>query len=260
VIATEAASASHAHHSPAQSARPEHWGYSGEEGPEHWARLTPAYAACAGQAQSPIDIHGSSESGASWRTDYRQTGLKIADHEHVTDILDNGHTLQVTVDKGSTLTTERGTYALKQFHFHAPSEHTVDGKAFPMEVHFVHQSASGDFAVLAVFVEEGPENANLAALIANLPAAKGEAIFRPEVRLDLALQLPADNATYRYVGSFTTPPCTENVEWLIVRGSAKASRAQIVTFADRLKHNNRPLQPLNGRELVLGKVAGSFTR
>jgi carbonic anhydrase len=192
--------------------------------------------------------------------DYRQTGLKIAHHEHVTDILDNGHTLQVTVDEGSTLTTERGAYALKQFHFHAPSEHTVDGKAFPLEVHFVHQSASGAFAVLSVFVEEGPENANFRTLIANLPAAKGEAIFRPEVRLDLALQLPADSASYRYLGSFTTPPCTEDVEWLVLRGTAKASGAQIATFVDRLNHNNRPLQPLNGRAIVLGKVLGSFAR
>ncbi|HEX6243743.1 MAG TPA: carbonic anhydrase family protein [Polyangiales bacterium] len=255
--ATEAAPAASVS-AAATSARPVEWGYTGERGPAHWAELSPVYSACVQNAQSPIDVLQSAETGSEWRADYRQTGLKIAHHEHVTDILDNGHTIQVTVDEGSTLTTARDSYALKQFHFHTPSEHAVDGKSFPMEVHFVHQSASGKFAVLSALFEEGAENANLATLIANFPQAKGETKVDPQVRLELALQLPQDTSAHSYLGSFTTPPCTEDVEWLILRKPVAASREQLDAFAARLNHNNRPLQPLHQRAIVQGNLRGSF--
>jgi carbonic anhydrase len=240
------------------SARPAEWGYEGDRGPAHWADLTPVYADCTRSHQSPIDISEARETSGTWRTDYRKTGLRIAHHEHVTDILDNGHTIQVTVDEGSTLTTERGSYALKQFHFHTPSEHTVNGKSFPMEAHFVHQNAAGGFAVLSVLFEEGPANPNLATLIAHFPEAKGDAKVDPEVRLELSAHLPSDSSAHNYVGSFTTPPCTESVEWIVLRSAASASSEQLQAFAQRLNHNNRPIQALNGRDLVLGKVAGSL--
>jgi carbonic anhydrase len=242
------------------SARPVHWGYAGDEGPSHWAELSPVYAACIARAQSPIDITGSAKANGGWRTNYRETGLKIAHHEHVTDIIDNGHTIQVTVDEGSTLTTDRGSYALKQFHFHTPSEHTVDGESFPMEVHFVHQAADGNFAVLSVLVQEGASNDNLAKLIANFPAQKGDAQFLPEVRLDLSLHIPAKSAAHNYLGSFTTPPCTENVEWLVLRSPVSASREQLDAFAARLNHNNRPIQALNGRSISEGELGRSFEK
>jgi carbonic anhydrase len=241
----------------ASSARPVEWGYTGDHGPTHWSALSPVYSACVQTHQSPIDVLTASEGSGVWKADYRSTGLNIAHHEHVTDILDNGHTIQITVDEGSTLTTGRDTYSLKQFHFHTPSEHTVDGKSFPMEAHFVHQSAAGAFAVLSVLFEEGAENANLAGLIAHFPAAKGDAKIEPEVRLELALHLPQDTAAHNYIGSFTTPPCTENVEWLVLRQPVSASPDQLQAFAARLNHNNRPLQALNERAITLGKIAGS---
>jgi len=245
--------------SPAKvSARPVHWGYQGDEGPAHWAALSPVYAACVEHGQSPIDLDSAIEGSGSWTANYRESGLKIAHHEHVTDILDNGHTIQVTVDEGSTLTTGRGTYALKQFHFHTPSEHTVDGKSFPMEAHFVHQSADGNFAVLSMLFSEGPVNDNLATLISHFPETKGETTLAPEARLNLALHVPSKSPAHNYVGSFTTPPCTENVEWIVLRDPVSASAEQLASFAARLNHNNRPLQPLNGRAIVRGELARGF--
>lgn len=191
---------------------------------------------------------------------YGATALKIAHHEHVTDILDNGHTLQVTVEEGSTLVTDRGTYQLKQFHFHTPSEHTVGGKSFPMEAHFVHQNAAGGFAVVSVLFSEGAANENLAKLIAHFPAAQGESRFLPEVKLDLTMHMPATNAVYCYAGSFTTPPCTDDVEWLVFRAPVAASAQQLQAFAARLNHNNRPIQSTNERPITVGTVAGSFTQ
>ena len=231
------------------SARPAHWGYEGKDGPEYWPRLNPAYAACGeGKNQSPINITQSSAGdAAAWKFDYKTTSLKIAHHEHVTDIVDNGHTIQVSVDGGSTLTTERGVYTLKQFHFHTPSEHTIDGSHFPMEMHFVHQSAEGKFAVVAAVFQEGPENVNLAKIIPHLPAAKGQKAELPAVQLELSFHLPDSKAAYTYMGSLTTPPCTEDVEWLVFRDPVPASKAQLEAFASRLSPSNRPTQPLNGR-------------
>lgn len=231
------------------TARPAHWGYEGKDGPEYWPKLNPAYAACGqGKSQSPINITQTATGDAkAWKLNYKSTSLKIAHHEHVTDIVDNGHTIQVSVDGGSTLTTDRGVYSLKQFHFHTPSEHTVDGSHFPMEMHFVHQSADGKFAVVAALMQEGSENENLAKIIAHLPKAKGDSAHLPEVKLDLAFHLPATTASYTYMGSLTTPPCTEEVEWLVFRDPIPASKAQIEAFASRLSPSNRPTQPLNGR-------------
>ena len=231
------------------TARPAHWGYEGKDGPEYWPKLNPAYAACGqGKSQSPINITQTAAGDAkAWKLNYKSTSLKIAHHEHVTDIVDNGHTIQVSVDGGSTLTTDRSVYSLKQFHFHTPSEHTIDGSHFPMEMHFVHQSADGKFAVVAALIQEGSENENLAKIIAHLPKAKGDSAHLPEVKLDLVFHLPATTASYTYMGSLTTPPCTEEVEWLVFRDPIPASKAQIEAFASRLSPSNRPTQPLNGR-------------
>jgi carbonic anhydrase len=239
-----------------------HWGYEGEDGPEYWPRLSPAYAACGqGGEQSPVNIvrNVAGDSGA-WRIDYRTTSLKIAHHEHVTNIVDNGHTIQVTVDEGSTLTTERSVYRLRQFHFHTPSEHAIDGSRFPMEVHFVHQDDQGRFAVVAALFQEGPENENLARIIRHLPKVKGGSADLADVRLDLDFHLPATNASYTYMGSLTTPPCSENVEWLVFRDPISASSQQLETFARVLGPTNRPLQPLNGRSIGLRSTVGRISR
>lgn len=238
------------------SARPAEWGYTDAKAPSHWAELSPAYAACGdGKAQSPIDLSSKTTgTTTSWRANYGHTSLHIAHNQHVHDIVDNGHTIQVTVDEGSSLTTEKNTYALKQFHFHTPSENTLDGRHFPMEVHFVHQAQDGTFAVVAAFFEEGPENPRIAELIKHFPEAPGDANHHPEVQLDVNLHLPKDLSAYSFLGSFTTPPCTEGVEWLVLRSSRTAAKAQLETFAARLNHNNRPVQALNGRAIQTARV------
>jgi len=234
-----------------ESARPAHWGYEGKDGPPYWPTLSPVYAACGeGKSQSPIDIAKSEADEASaWKLNYNKTSLKIAHHAHVDDIIDNGHTIQVTVDAGSTLTTDKDTYELKQFHFHTPSEHTVDGTHMPLEIHFVHQSADGKLAVVGVLVREGPENPNLAKLIAHLPKAKGETNHVVDMELDLKLHLPDNTAAYNYSGSLTTPPCTENVDWMVLRDPITASPEQLAAFEAKLGKSNRPVQSLHGRSI-----------
>lgn len=241
------------------SARPVHWGYAGENGPAVWATLSPAYAPCSGgKAQSPINIvKTDAKGGTNWKLDYKTSSLRIAHNEHMDDIIDNGHTIQVTVDEGSTFSFGDKTYGLKQFHFHTPSEHTVDGKSMPMEMHLVHQSGDGNLAVVSVLFTEGKvANENFSKIIANLPNAKGESKHITDVNLELKVHLPRDNYAYHYVGSLTTPPCSENVQWLILRDMVSLTADQITAFSSRIGPNNRPIQPLNDRTVNVEDLAG----
>jgi carbonic anhydrase len=234
----------------ASTERPVHWGYAGEDGPSNWGTLTPAYNLCAsGTSQSPVNIIKSdAKEGAVWKLDYKTTSLKIAHNEHMDEIIDNGHTIQINVEEGSTFTFNEKVYHLKQFHFHTPSEHTIDGKNAPMEMHLVHQSDDGTLAVVGVLFKEGKkENQNFAKIIANLPDAKGETKHLTDVVLTINDHLPVDNYAYHYVGSLTTPPCSEGVQWLVLHNPVELTLAQINAFSSRIGPNNRPTQSLNNR-------------
>lgn len=245
-----------------KSARPAHWGYEGEIGPANWASLNPVYSICGdGTHQSPVNIIKKDvKGGTTWSLDYKTTSLRIAHHEHVDDIIDNGHTIQVTVDEGSTFTLEGKTYHLQQFHFHTPSEHTLDGKHLPMEMHLLHQSDDGSLAVIGVLFKEGAEpNENFNKLIANLPNAKGEDKHLPEVNLELNVHIPKDKIAYHYTGSLTTPPCSENVQWLILQHFVSLTPEQIREFSSRIGPNSRPVQKLNDRTVHLDNLSVELT-
>ncbi|HEY3404984.1 MAG TPA: carbonic anhydrase family protein [Ohtaekwangia sp.] len=241
------------------SARPVHWGYDGEDGPASWASLSPVYALCGeGKNQSPINIvKTDAKGGATWKLDYKTTSLRIAHTEHMDNIIDNGHTIQVTVDEGSTFTFEGKTFSLKQFHFHTPSEHTLDNVHAPMEMHMVHQSEDGSLAVVGVFIQEGKTvNENFAKIIANLPNAKGETKNLTDVNLELKVHLPKDNYAYHYIGSLTTPPCSEGVQWLVLRDPVLLTKEQIEAFSSRIGPNNRPTQAVNERVVKVDDLVG----
>ena len=213
------------------------WRYSGDEGPSYWATLDPAYAACAaGHSQSPVDLAGAQHAPASVLTlAYRRAAFRVTD---------NGHTIEAESGgaAGSILLGDT-SYELVQFHFHAPSEHTFAGRHFPMELHLVHRSADGRLAVIAVLIRERGRSAALAPLFDNVPARGSEA----EIELDPADLLPASPASYRYVGSLTTPPCSEGVRWIVMRDPIELSPDQLLAFKHRYFGINRREQPLNGR-------------
>lgn len=241
------------------SARPVHWSYGGDSGPNTWSTLSPAYAMCAeGKHQSPVNIVKTDVTGgAPWSMDYKSTSFHIAHTEHMEEIIDNGHTIQITVDEGSTLTYGGKTYSLKQFHFHTPSEHTIDGKNQPMEMHMVHQSEDGNLAVLGVLFKEGnTPDPNFAKIIANLPNAKGESKHISDETFALHLHLPSDHAAYHYTGSLTTPPCSEDVQWLVLKDMISLTKEQISAFSSRIGPNNRPTQTLNDRTVNTDDVSG----
>lgn len=218
-----------------------HWGYEGETGPEKWSELAPENAVCsAGSSQSPIDIKAT-QPGAGGRTNIKWTPASL-------NVVNNGHTIQADVASGGAIEVDGVPFNLVQFHFHAPSEHTVNGKRFAMETHFVHKSAHGDLAVVGVLHEAGAANAALAPLWAALPKSAEEK--KPLANFDCATVLPKDRAMYRYAGSLTTPPCTEGVRWQLMQAPTSVSAEQVKAFTEIIKPNARPVQPQQARDVL----------
>lgn len=220
-----------------------HWGYEGAEGPENWGKLEEAYGLCStGKNQSPININAALES--------ELPALGIAYQQGGSEVVNNGHTIQVGYGEGSTLTLDGVAFTLKQFHFHAPSENTIDGKSFPMEVHLVHADVDGNLAVIGVMIQEGAWNRELSKAWAVMPM-KAEAKATPKTSLDANGLLPKNREYYRFSGSLTTPPCSEGVRWLVMKTPITAEKAQIKKFTDTMQHHtNRPVQALNGRPVL----------
>jgi len=217
-----------------------HWGYEGDNGPEHWGDAFPVCGK--GKKQSPLNIVGPfDKSKETLSVDYKEGPLKI---------LNNGHTIQVNTDPGSTLTIGKESFDLLQFHFHRPSEEQVDGKNASMVAHFVHKSKEGKLAVIGVMLNEGKDSAAIKTLWANLPPKEGEEFLPPKVTFNPASMMPKEMAFYNYEGSLTTPPCTEGVQFYILKAPVDISKQQLAKFPFKL--NARPVQALNGRKIAAG--------
>jgi carbonic anhydrase len=230
---------------------PVHWGYETHNGPAVWAQLSPEYALCAeGQEQSPIDLSKAKfAEPPTLAKDYKPASLKIIRHEHVVDVIDNGHTIQVNYDEGSVLQVGEQIYTLQQFHFHAPSEHTIGGRHFPMEVHLVHQSSDGELAVVGLLVAEGAYNPAFEPIWDHLPDEPGQEVHLEQVQVHVDDLLPTNRETYRYRGSLTTPPCSEGVSWLVAAEAIELAPEQISQFTSIIPANNRPVQRLGARTI-----------
>ncbi len=222
------------------------WSYGGSTGPAHWAALKADYQQCkVGKHQSPINIRGAKTASLPpIEFAYQAAPLKI---------VDNGHTIQVNVPAGSYITLGGKRFELVQFHFHHPSENEVNGRKFPMELHLVHQDAEGKLAVVGVLLAEGKANPVVAELWKYLPKEKDKESTPEGVTVDPSGLLPANRAYYTYAGSFTTPPCTEDVTWLLLRTPGTLSKPEVATFAAQFPNNARPVQPLNGRTVEQSK-------
>lgn len=222
---------------------PPHWGYAGEVGPEHWAEFESDFGACSsGRNQSPVDLAGFVHA--------ELPPIEFAYQPGGHQVVNNGHAVQVDYQPGSSIRVDGTSFELKQFHFHSPSENTIQGKSFPMEAHFVHADAKGNLAVVALMFEEGASNQVLEAVWPQVtPAVNRKNPLSPEV--DASALLPGERDYYRYNGSLTTPPCSESVRWLVFKRAASGTAEQLGMVRKVVgQPNNRPVQPLGARVVL----------
>lgn len=219
-----------------------HWSYEGETGAAHWGELQADFKVCSlGLEQTPIDLAGGMRGdAASVALDYKPLPLRI---------LNNGHTIQVNTDAGCSCSIGGTKFDLLQFHFHHPSEHLLSGKPFDLECHFVHKSSEGALAVVGVFIRPGAKNNALQPIFDAMPAAAGPEI-KPGIVIDPAALLPKSGGYFRYMGSLTTPPCSEGLTWTVYKEPIEASPEQIKKFASLFSNNARPVQNRNRRFLI----------
>ncbi|MGE5450324.1 MAG: carbonic anhydrase [Acidobacteriota bacterium] len=222
-----------------------HWAYSGDTGPESWGMLKPEFQQCMlGKRQSPIDIRdGIPVQLDPIQFDYHPSGFRV---------IDNGHTIQANVDAGNSFTLQGKRYELVQFHFHRPSEERINGKQSDMVVHLVHKDPEGKLAVIAVLIDQGNAHPMLQLVWNALPLEKGLE-QASSVPIDLNLILPERKQYFTYMGSLTTPPCSEGVLWMVMKQPAQMSREQIAIFARMYPMNARPVQSAQGRMIKDGQ-------
>jgi carbonic anhydrase len=229
-----AAAAAHA-----PTAHAAHWSYAGEGGPAEWGKLRPDFSTCAsGTRQSPIDIRGGLKVELEpIKFNYRPTGFNV---------LDNGHTVQANLGYGNNIEVAGRRYELLQFHFHRPSEERINGRQFDMVAHLVHKDPEGRLAVVAVLMDQGKQHPMVQLVWNSLPLEKNEELQSP-APIDMNMMLPEDRRYYTYMGSLTTPPCSEGVLWLVLKQPSQMSPDQLAVFSRLYPMNARPIQQVSGR-------------
>ena len=219
-----------------------HWSYEGGNGPHAWGQLKPEFNTCAmGKRQSPINI----EESATLQGPAEP--IMFTYPPSSASVFNNGHTIQVDV-AGDNRIVVRGTeYKLLQFHFHHPSEERVNFQSFSMVAHLVHRNAEGQLAVVAVLLEQGAANPLVDKVWTYMPLGENDRVRMPSGILELSQLLPKDQRYYQFLGSLTTPPCSEGVLWMVLKQPVTISREQLRLFAQLFPNNARPVQPVNGR-------------
>ena len=217
------------------------WGYTGDRGPANWAKLHAKNQICAaGKRQSPIKVAGANQPpDKAGQIQYKATAGKV---------INNGHTIQVSLDTGSVLMVDGKPYRLAQFHFHTPSEHHLFNKGYPMEMHLVHVSADKKLAVVGVMIASGGNGSHPLDQLP-LPAKKGDTAQLAGGRINPESLLPTNRSHFRFTGSLTTPPCSEGVAWHLMISPIRLKAATIKRLQAIMGANNRPLQAANNRKV-----------
>lgn len=217
-----------------------HWSYSGATGAQKWGSLDNEFATCGiGQRQSPIDIRRTVKADLP--------PIQFAYKPIPLSIVDNGHSIRVDTPGAGGIVVDGENYELVQFHFHKPSEEKINGKTYDMVVHLVHQSKDGKLTVIGVLMEAGKEQKLIRTLWTHLPLEQNKPVVRDDVKIDPTQLIPPKPGYYTFLGSLTTPPCSEGVLWLVMKTPIQVSKEQLASFSTVYKNNVRPIQPANGR-------------
>ena len=225
------------------------WSYEGNTGPEHWDEFEKD-SDCGGRYQSPINIISKD---VITHNSLNDLDIHYVSKTKIHEVVNNGHSIQYNFEPGDYISFKGDKYELKQIHFHESSEHTIDGIRYPMAIHMVHVNDKSQIIVLAVMVKEGNNSAPFEFLESYLPINKNEH-KTINSSFDLNQNLPNDKGYYHYVGSLTTPPCTEGVNWFIFKNPITISLEQVKIIQKLMPINNyRNEQPLNGRQVNQNK-------
>jgi len=219
------------------------FGYGVDNGPETWGQLSDKYALCErGDMQSPIDLSGANAKGdIAITVDYRAGPLTV---------LNSGLTIQANFAPGSAIISGGRKFKLIQIHFHTPAEHMISGQRYPLTGHFVHATGEGELGVLGVMFESGAANPELAKILAAAPSNKSAPMAISGQMIDPNAMLPEERSIYRYMGSLTTPPCSEGVNWHVLKEPVSASPEQIAAFEKLMGDSARPVRAINNRLVV----------
>lgn len=218
-----------------------HWGYEGASGPENWGRLSESYRLCgSGKNQSPVNINWSAQADIDQiQFHYKQSPVAV---------INNGHTIQMSFQPGSYSVIGGVRFELLQLHFHTLSEHQVSGKYFPLEMHLVHQNAEKQLAVVGVLFKLGDQNGALKKIWDLMPTTEGKTVAGDST-LNAEALLPENRAYFHYMGSLTTPPCSEGVRWLVLKTPVEFGESQLAAFKRLFHANFRPVLLLNKRNI-----------
>jgi len=226
----------------------EHWSYDGETSPEHWAEIE-KNSDCAGKHQSPVNIIDINTIVNNIKED--EYKILYSPKTHLNMVKNNGHSIQFDFEKGDSIMYNQETFHLEQIHFHIPSEHTINGIRYPIEIHLVHKNTGKNFTVLSILCEEGAKSQVVESLESYLPLKVGEEKDIQKA-LDLTLLFPDYKDFYTYRGSLTTPPCTENVNWVIFKNPIIISLGEVIKLKKNMPVNNyRDEQPLKDRSVYI---------
>lgn len=215
-----------------------HWNYLSPTGPDEWGDLHDEHALCStGTQQSPINIKANTSAALPALAIHYPAGPAVVKH--------NGHSLEVTTESKGDVTLASGTHDFVQMHFHTPAEMQIDGRKYPFSAHLVHRDAVGNLAVIALLFDVGAKNKALDSLFSSLPRREGDSVTLNN--LDLQSLFPEKLDYFTFMGSLTTPPCTEGVRWQVLKVPGTVSQQQLNAFKQLFPMNARPIQPTNDR-------------
>jgi len=219
------------------------WSYSGEQGPEHWAAMSPSFGACTGERQSPVDLRGGRTIGYS--------PLSFRYRSNALSVLNDGRSVRVEDPPGSYLLAGGREYELTGFHFHVPAEHLINGYQADMELQLEHRDHQGRMAVVSVLLQAGRRmNSTLTRIWEHMPGSPDQRFYGRQTGINPLFLLPNDRSYYTYVGSLTEPPCTEGIDWFVLAEPVEVDASYIQRFVQAVGTNARPVQPLNGRAVL----------